>query len=59
MSRVRLAAQGKWRKRRRNSILILRDKRADTDLNRVVDQQRIMYYSANWQLLEERIDEDE
>src|SRR2546422_4472942 len=27
----------------------------DTDL----DQKRIMYYSANWQLLEERVDDDQ
>lgn len=36
-------------------------KRADSDLtdgNNVLDQQRIMYYSASWQLLEERIDDD-
>lgn len=39
--------------------LIACDKRGDTDLDGVLDQQRIMYYSANWQLLEERIDEDE
>ena len=33
-------------------------RRADTDLNGALDQQRIMYYSAGWQLLEERIDDD-
>ena len=34
------------------------EKRGDTDLDGTLDQQRIMYYSAGWQLLEERIDDD-
>ncbi len=33
-------------------------KRADTDDGGSFDQERIQYYSADWQLLEERIDDD-
>jgi len=33
-------------------------KQADTDASGSVDQQRLMFYSANWQLLQEFIDDD-
>jgi hypothetical protein len=33
-------------------------KSADTTLNGTIDQRRVMFYSANWQLLEEHIDDD-
>jgi hypothetical protein len=33
-------------------------KKADTDASGSVDQQRLMYYSANWQPLQEFIDDD-
>jgi RHS repeat-associated protein len=33
-------------------------KKGDTDADGVLDQQRVMHYSPNWQLLEEEIDDD-
>ncbi len=32
-------------------------KRADTDTTAGLDEERVMVYSANWQLLEERVDD--
>ena len=32
-------------------------KRSDTDLDQTLDESRWMYYSADWQILEERVDD--
>jgi hypothetical protein len=33
-------------------------KKGDTDADGVLDQQRVMHYSAGWQLIEEDVDDD-